>query len=184
MGKQRVKYSSEAAPEVLAAMREIGRSEGRQFQAVMEEAMEEFVANRKRERPRPEVMANFRASVERNRRLMELLAECVGSDRRTAKRSLCTAGLAEGEREAAARIRIAITNGVRTFSTRPAGKPGQGAKTMKTTYYPRPALLGWLALLLALLLSGACVPQEMVVSPLGTVVGGRARIFRSGRWRC
>ena len=41
----------------------------------MEEAMEEFVANRRRERPRPEVMAQFRASVERNCRLMELLAE-------------------------------------------------------------------------------------------------------------
>ena len=32
---------------------------------------------------------------------------------------------------------------------------------MKITYYPRPALLG-----------GACVPQDMVVSPLGMVVGG------------
>ena len=43
---------------------------------------------------------------------------------------------------------------------------------MKITYYPRPALLGWLVLILALLLGGACVPQEMVVSPLGMVVGG------------
>ena len=75
MGMQRVKYSSQASPEVLSAMREIARSEGRQFQAVMEEAMEEYIANRNRETPRPEVMAHFRASVERNRRLMELLAE-------------------------------------------------------------------------------------------------------------
>ena len=43
---------------------------------------------------------------------------------------------------------------------------------MKTTYYPRPALLSWLALILALLLGGACVPQDMVVSPLGMVVVG------------
>lgn len=75
MGMQRVKYSSQASPEVLSTMREIARSEGRQFQAVMEEAMEEYIANRNRETPRPEVMAHFRASVERNRRLMELLAE-------------------------------------------------------------------------------------------------------------
>ncbi len=34
--------------------------------------MEAYIANRKREKPRPEVMAHFRASVERNRRLMEL----------------------------------------------------------------------------------------------------------------
>ena len=124
MGMQRVEFSSQAAPEVLAAMREIARSEGRQFQAVMEEAMEEFVANRRRERPRPEVMAQFRAGVERSRRLTELLAECVGSTRRTAKRSLCTARLAEGEREAGAGTWIIVSDDVRTLSPRPAGKPG------------------------------------------------------------
>ena len=43
---------------------------------------------------------------------------------------------------------------------------------MKITYYPRPALLGWLVLVLALLLGGACVQQDMVVSPLGMVVVG------------
>ena len=75
MGVQRVRYSSQAAPELLSAMREIARGEGRQFEAVMEEAMETYIASRRRERPRPEVMAHFRASVERNRRLMALLAE-------------------------------------------------------------------------------------------------------------
>lgn len=43
---------------------------------------------------------------------------------------------------------------------------------MKTADAPRPALLGFLALTLTLLLSGACVPQNMVISPLGTVVVG------------
>ena len=43
---------------------------------------------------------------------------------------------------------------------------------MKIIYYPRGALLGWLVLVLALLLGGACVPQDMVVSPLGMVVVG------------
>ena len=124
MGGKRVMFSCQAAAEVLAAMREIARSEGRQFQAVMEEAMEEFVANRRRERPRPEVMAQFRAGVERSRRLTELLAECVGSTRRTAKRSLCTARLAEGEREAGAGTWIIVSDDVRTLSPRPAGKPG------------------------------------------------------------
>ena len=75
MGMQRVKFSSQASPEVLSSMREIARIEGRQFQAVLQEAMEEYIVNRKRGTPRPEVMAHFRASVERNRRLAELLAE-------------------------------------------------------------------------------------------------------------
>lgn len=43
---------------------------------------------------------------------------------------------------------------------------------MKTSDAPRPALLGCLALIITLLLSGACVPQNMVISPLGTVVVG------------
>lgn len=43
---------------------------------------------------------------------------------------------------------------------------------MKTSDTPRPALLGSLALTLTLLLTGACVPQNMIVSPLGTVVVG------------
>ena len=75
MGTRRVNFSGQASPEALAAMREIARSEGRQFEAVLQEAMEEYIANRNRQTPRPEVMAHFRASVERNRRLMELLAE-------------------------------------------------------------------------------------------------------------
>ena len=75
MGMQKVKFSTQAPPEALAAMREIARSEGRQFQTVVQEAMEEYIVNRSRKSPRPEVMAHFRASVERNRRLYELLAE-------------------------------------------------------------------------------------------------------------
>lgn len=43
---------------------------------------------------------------------------------------------------------------------------------MKTSDTPRPALLNCLALTLTLLLSSACVPQNMIVSPLGTVVVG------------
>jgi hypothetical protein len=74
MGSSKVKYSSQASPEILSAMREIARGEGRQLQAVMEEAMEEYIVNRSRQTPRPEVMAHFRASVERNRRLYDLLA--------------------------------------------------------------------------------------------------------------
>ena len=43
---------------------------------------------------------------------------------------------------------------------------------MRTSDTSRPALLGCLVLIITLLLSGACVPQNVVASPLGAVVVG------------
>ena len=71
----REKFSSQASPELLAKMREIARSDGRHFQAVLEEAMRDYIEGRTQNKIRPEMMAHFRASLERNRRLFELLAE-------------------------------------------------------------------------------------------------------------
>ena len=56
-------------------MREIARKDGRHFQAVLEEALQEYIENRAQKKPRASVMARFQASVERNRRLGELLAK-------------------------------------------------------------------------------------------------------------
>ena len=71
----REKFSSQAAPDLLTKMREIARSDGRQFQAVLEDAMRDYIEGRKQSNVRPEMMAHFRASLERNRRLGELLAD-------------------------------------------------------------------------------------------------------------
>ncbi len=74
MDVPREKFSSQASPELLAAVREIAREEGRHFQAVLEEAMREYIENRSKEKLRASVMAHFQASVEKNRRLGEMLA--------------------------------------------------------------------------------------------------------------
>ena len=71
----REKFSSQASPELLAAMREIARQDGRHFQAVLEDALRAYVENRALDKPRASVMAHFQASMERNRRLGELLAK-------------------------------------------------------------------------------------------------------------
>lgn len=71
----REKFSSQASPALLATIREIARKEGRHFQAVLEDALQEYVENRSQQRPRAAVVAHFQASVERNRRLGELLAK-------------------------------------------------------------------------------------------------------------
>ena len=74
MAALREKFSSQASPDLLAAVREIAREEGRHFQAVLEEAMREYIENRSKEKLRASVMAHFQASVEKNRRLGEMLA--------------------------------------------------------------------------------------------------------------
>ncbi len=52
----REKFASQADPDVLAGMRELAASEGRQLQAVMEDAMREYLDRRSGDRPRPQVM--------------------------------------------------------------------------------------------------------------------------------
>jgi len=60
----REKFSSQAAPEVLAALRQIAESEGRQFQTVLDEALRDYIERHQKERPRRHVMATFAASLE------------------------------------------------------------------------------------------------------------------------
>ena len=75
MTTTRQKYASQADPELLSAMRQVAKEEGRQFQAVMEDAMRDYLERREDASPRTHVMANARASIEKNRRLGELLAQ-------------------------------------------------------------------------------------------------------------
>lgn len=60
----REKFSSQAAPEVLAALRQIAESQGRQFQAVLDEALRDYIDRHQKERPRRHVVASFASSLE------------------------------------------------------------------------------------------------------------------------
>jgi len=71
----RQKYASQADPKLLTAMRQVAKEEGRQFQAVMEDAMRDYLERRNNASPREHVIAHLRASIEKNRRLGELLAQ-------------------------------------------------------------------------------------------------------------
>lgn len=75
MAKLRVKFSSQADPELLTALRALAKQEGRDFQEVLEDAMRVYVAARGQSEPRKAVMEHFQASLEKNRKLAELLAE-------------------------------------------------------------------------------------------------------------
>lgn len=63
------------APELLASIREIARAEGRDFDATLEDAMRLYVECKTGNEVQPDAIAHFRTSLERNRRLYELLAQ-------------------------------------------------------------------------------------------------------------
>ncbi len=68
------KFSSQADPDLLAEVRAIAGEEGRQFQAVLHEALSEWVERKRGSSPRPEVTAHLKATISRNRDLYSHLA--------------------------------------------------------------------------------------------------------------
>ncbi len=60
----REKFSSQASPEVLQALRKIAEAQGRQFQSVLDEAMRDYIDRHQKERPRRHVLASFGSSLE------------------------------------------------------------------------------------------------------------------------
>ena len=71
---KREKFSNWVDPELLAGMRNVANDEGRQFQAVLEDVLLSYFETRS-QKATPEVMTHFRASMERNRGLLEFLAQ-------------------------------------------------------------------------------------------------------------
>ena len=71
----REKFSSQAAPDVLAALRHIAESQGRQFQAVLDEALRDYIDRHQGERPRRNVMASFASSLDEFDNLYRELAK-------------------------------------------------------------------------------------------------------------
>jgi hypothetical protein len=69
------KFSSQAEPAILDAMQEIAASEGRQFQAVLGEAMRDYLARKRQQAPRRNVLEAFDNSVRERDELYRLLAK-------------------------------------------------------------------------------------------------------------
>ena len=55
----REKFSSQASPEVLSAPRQIAEAEGRQFQAVLDEALLEYIDRKEKGWPLRHVLDAF-----------------------------------------------------------------------------------------------------------------------------
>ena len=57
------KFSYKVSPEVLAALHELAASQGRQLQAVVEDALSEYLERQQRDRPRQHVLSAFASSM-------------------------------------------------------------------------------------------------------------------------
>ena len=71
----REKFSSQAAPDVLAALRLIAENQGRQLQVVLDEALRDYIDRHQTERPRRHVMASFASSLDEFHSLYSELAK-------------------------------------------------------------------------------------------------------------
>ena len=71
----KTKFSSQAEADLLAEVRAIAHEEGRQFQAVLHEALTDWVERKRGAAPRPVVLAELKATISRNRELYRHLAQ-------------------------------------------------------------------------------------------------------------
>jgi hypothetical protein len=75
MSQTREKFATQVNSEILSAVRTLAEKEGRQLQALMDEALSDLVEKHKNAKPRPHVMGVYFASQERYGRLYKKLAE-------------------------------------------------------------------------------------------------------------
>jgi hypothetical protein len=71
----REKFATQVDTAVLAKIRDIAKNEGRQIQALVDEALVDLIEKHKKTRPRSHVMATYQASHERFSELYEKLAK-------------------------------------------------------------------------------------------------------------
>lgn len=69
------KFSSQAEPEVLEGLQQIAEREGRQFQAVLGEAMREYLTRKRQQAPRRNVLEAFQQSLQERDELYRSLAK-------------------------------------------------------------------------------------------------------------
>jgi hypothetical protein len=71
----REKFATQVDSNVLTAVRALAREEGRQLQALVEEALADLIEKRKQSRPRPHVMGAYLSSHDKYAALYKKLAE-------------------------------------------------------------------------------------------------------------
>jgi hypothetical protein len=75
MSQTREKFATQVNSEILEALRALAASEGRQLQALVDEALADLLEKRKNVHPRGHVMSTYLASHKKYSQLYKKLAE-------------------------------------------------------------------------------------------------------------
>ncbi len=71
----REKFATQVDPEVLSAVRDLARQEGRQIQALVDEALADLLEKRRQQKPRTHFMTAYLGSHKKYAPLYKKLAE-------------------------------------------------------------------------------------------------------------
>ena len=75
MEKSKVKFATQISEDVLAMLRATAKQDGRQIQAVLDEALREYFDNRNRAKPRRHVLTALQVSMAEHDELYKALAK-------------------------------------------------------------------------------------------------------------
>ncbi len=75
MPQVREKFATQVNSQLLSTVRKLAQEEGRQIQALVDEALADLIEKRKNARPRPHVMAAYLGSHEKYSELYKKLAK-------------------------------------------------------------------------------------------------------------
>jgi cytochrome P450 len=75
MPRRREKFATQVNAEILASLRALAEKEGRQLQALVDEALADLIEKRRQARPRPHVLAAYLASHDKYGELYNKLAK-------------------------------------------------------------------------------------------------------------
>ena len=72
---KKIKFATQADPVVLDSLRQIAKTEGRQLQVLVDEALKDYVARKNSNTPRKQVLEALHASIEQFDALYKKLAQ-------------------------------------------------------------------------------------------------------------
>jgi len=71
---KKIKFATQLAPDVLETLRRMSAEEGRHMQAILDEALREYIENKQAGKPRRHVLSALQASMAEHDALYEALA--------------------------------------------------------------------------------------------------------------